>query len=301
MKNLKKTAISLLLAAALGFTACKEATPSNPDREEVDAAANGSSSDAGTSATDADIPTKLDSIKESGKIQVYCDPNFPPFEYIKGDGPAGVDIDIANAIAGDLGVEAVINNADFDAIIMSLATGIGDIAISGMTITEERQQEVDFSVPYIKSVQYLLVAAGSEISSMEDLAGKKVGAVIGYTGNFVLDDSLDTSAESDYAGIIADTGVENIIVNSASEGGLEVINGNIDALIIDEYVAKTIAAENDGLEALMLVYDDGKEISEEYGVAIPKGNDDLVAQINSTIERLVNEGKIEEWVVAHSS
>ena len=236
---------------------------------------------------------KLASIQSAKKLVVYTNAEFPPFEYISGDAVVGVDMDIAKAIADDLGVELEINDAPFDGIITSLASGRGDIAISGFTIREDRKEMVDFSKPYINSVQYLILPADSDIETMEDLGGKRVGAALGYTGEFVLDDEIEDGA-------LTDAGVQKITVNSAIDGALDILNNRLDAVVMDEFVAIKIAGDYDALKAIKLVYEDGGDVAEEYGVAVPKGNQALVDRINKVIDALNNDGKIAQWMVVHS-
>ena len=236
---------------------------------------------------------KLASIQKAGKLAVYTNAEFPPFEYISGDAVVGVDMDIAKAIADELGVELEINDAPFDGIITSLASGRGDIAISGFTIREDRKEMVDFSKPYINSVQYLILPDGSDIKTMEDLGGKRVGAALGYTGEFVLDDEIEDGA-------LTDTGVQKTTVNSAVDGALDILNNRLDALVMDEYVAQKIANDYDGLTAIKLVYEDGGDVAEEYGVAVPKGNQALIDRINNVIDSLNRDGKIAQWMNDHS-
>lgn len=232
---------------------------------------------------------KLDEIKQAGKIVVYTDPNFPPFEFQGQNGVVGVDIEIAKAIAAEIGVDMEIIEAEFDSILMAINSKKGDIAISGMTINDERRESVDFSFPYVDSIQYLILLSDSDISVMEDLAGKRVGVALGYTGQFIMEDE---TAE----GVLA--GKETVITeyNSAMEAALDMQNGRIDAVVMDELVAKTIAGSDESLKAAELKYANGSIATEQYGVVIPKGNKDLCDLIDKVVKRLVDEGKIEEWI-----
>jgi polar amino acid transport system substrate-binding protein len=239
---------------------------------------------------------KLEKIQKDGKIVVYTDPNFPPFEFLGADGAQGVDVEIAKAIAAELGAAAEFKEAEFDSILMALKGGKGDIAISGFTITDERKASVDFSVPYIESVQYLILPEGSPLATVEDLADKNVGVAKGYTGQLLLEDEL--SAEK--KGVLAGTKTDARQYNSAMEAVMDLKNGRVAAVVMDEYVAKSLFAKNTGLEIKELRYASGELASEEYGVAVPKGNAELVAEINRTIETLKQDHKIEQWVVEFS-
>jgi len=252
---------------------------------------------AGCTSSDTGSGTKLDSIKDKKVLSVYMDPNFPPFEYMGSNGKiTGVDAEIAKAIAAELGAEADLSSADFDSIIMSLKSGKGDIGISGITIRDDRKENVDFSDPYIKSVQYLILAKDSEIEYLEDLAEKTVGVALGYTGQFLMEDELARDEEEGTQGVLYGKNTVIKEYKSAMEGAQDVGN-RVDAVVMDEYVAKNIVSNNSNLKAIELKYKDGTIAEEEYGVAVAKGNGDLLVVINKVINELKQQGKIEQWVV----
>lgn len=232
--------------------------------------------------------------KKDDQLVVYLNANFPPYEYMEGTEIKGVDIDIANEIAKELNRKLKIENADFDGILTSIASGKGNLAISGITITDDRKEQVDFSEPYTKSVQYLILPEASSIAKIEDLAGKKIGAPVGYTGQLLISDELDE-------GVLKDKSSELVTYKSALDASLDILNNKLDAVVMDELVAQKIAKENDGLKAIKLVYEDGSDVAEEYGVAVAKGQEELLASVNKVIERLKSEGKIDEYILNHSN
>ena len=238
---------------------------------------------------------KLAKIKRSGELVVFTDPNFYPFEFPGANGIEGVDIEIARAIAADLGVKLTIQESRFDAIIMSIKGGKGDIAISGFTITDERKKSVDFSNPYINSIQYMILLNDSDLKVIEDLAGKRIGVAKGYTGSLLIDDEINLEE-----GALYGTGAAFTEYPSAMEASLDLQNGKVDAVIMDEHVAKNIVSVNDKLKTFELAYSDGGVAAEEYGVVVPKGNADLLARINAVIASLAEQNKIEEWVLLYS-
>lgn len=252
-----------------------------------------------TAAGCASEGEKLAQIKESGKLVVYTDPNFPPFEFLGANGVVGVDMEIGKAIAEELGVEMVVEESEFDAILMAVKGGKGDIAITGMTIREDRKESVDFSVPYINSIQYLLLPEGSDVEFMEDLAGKTVGVALGYSGQFLMEDEMGVSDDGT-EGVLYGKDTQLKDYNSAMEAMLDMQNGRTEAVVMDEYVAKNIAANNSGVKAVELRYLDGAIASEEYGVAVAKGNEDLLKIIDKVIKRLIDEDKIREWMIQFS-
>ena len=238
---------------------------------------------------------KLASIDKAGKIVIYTDPNFPPFEYMGADGIEGVDIEIGKAIAEELGVEVEFQDANFDSIVMAIKGGKGDIAVSGMTITDDRKKSVDFSDPYINSVQYLILPKGSDLTTVESLAGNNIGVAKGYTGSFLVDDEINLPE-----GVLYESGSTFTEYPSAMEASLDLTNGKVACVVMDEYVAKNIASQYDELEAIELKYEDGSNAAEEYGVVVAKGNEDLLEKINAVIKRLIDEGKIEEWIIKYA-
>lgn len=243
---------------------------------------------------------KLEKIKSKGEIVVYTDPNFAPFEFLGANSQIqGVDVEIAKAIAAELGVTVTFKEANFDSILMAVKGGKGDIAVSGFTITDERRKSVDFSIPYINSVQYLILPAGSNIKVLEDLADKSVGVALGYTGQFLIEDEMD-KAKDGTEGVLYNQNVDLREYNSALEAVSDLKNGRIDAVVMDEYVAKNIVSKNPGLIAVELRYASGDLAAEEYGVVVPKGNEDLLEIINRVIQRLIDADKIQEWVVQYS-
>ena len=246
---------------------------------------------------------KLESIQSSGQLVVYTNANFPPFEFTAGNEIKGVDAEIGKAIAEELGVTATFKDAAFEGLCASLSTGKGDIVISGMTITEKRKEEVDFSNPYIKSVQYLILPKNSAIGTFEDLAGKKVGVALGYTGEFCLDDEMNGIEEDDgtkIPGILEGKGTTKKTYKNAMDAALDMLAGKADAIIMDQFVAQKIVANDEKLKAIPLVYANGDDVSEEYGVAIAKGNENLVEKINQVIDRLTAENKVKDWVISFS-
>lgn len=229
----------------------------------------------------------IDKIKENGKIVMLTNAAFPPFEYLgdelNEDGTAkvvGVDADIAAEIAKDLGVELEIVDMDFDSIILAVQSGKGDFGAAGMTVKPEREEMVNFSIKYVKSSQYILVKADSDIKCAADLEGKTIGVQLGTTGDFFATDEIPGSVVMPY--------------KDAVIASLDLANGRVDAVITDELPAKAIAASN---EALVLIEEVLTE--EEYAIAVAKEKTDLLEAINKTITRLQEEGKIEVFINTH--
>jgi polar amino acid transport system substrate-binding protein len=238
--------------------------------------------------------TKLEQIKDAKVLVMYTNAEFPPYEFLgEGEEIIGVDIEIGKAIAKELGVELKIENAEFDSIVASISSGKGDVAITGLTITEERKQQVDFSPPYVDSVQYLILPNDSDIETMEDLAGKSIGAQTGTTGEMLVQEEIDN-------GVLKDKKTTLVQHKSAPTAMQDLIVGRIDAVVIDELVAIEIAAQNDSYKAMPFVYETGTPVTEQFGVAIKKGNEDLLRVIDKVINELLASGQIEAWIEEYS-
>ncbi|MGN0866368.1 MAG: transporter substrate-binding domain-containing protein [Oligosphaeraceae bacterium] len=241
--------------------------------------------------------SRLDAIKAAGKIVVYTNPEFPPYEYLGANGQvAGAEIDLVNAIAAELGVKAEIVSAEFDSIIGTVITGKADMGASGFTITEERAQSVDFSIPFVRSVQYLIIAENSPIKTVEDLAGKKVGGQQGTTGLMMIENSIRD-------GLLKGSGAEAKAFNNAPDATVAMVSGQVDAVVIDELVAISLAKKNPGYKAIPMVKADGNglEEPEEFGIIIAKGCPELLEVINKVIAECRLNGNMEAWKAEHDA
>ncbi len=218
---------------------------------------------------------------DDGKLIMATNAEFPPFEFIAADGNGicgefdGIDIAIANEIAKDMGVTLEVSNMDFNSIIPAVDAGKADIGIAGMTVTEDRLENVDFSEPYWVAVQTILVNTdNTDITSVETLNGKKVGVVTGYTGDLTLSEI---------------EGIELARYQKGIDAVQDVLNGKIDAAVIDSPTAASFIAKNPTLKGIT---DDTVFETEEYAVAIKKGNTELLEKVNATIKRLNDSNEI---------
>ncbi len=217
-------------------------------------------------------------------LNVYTEAGFPPFEYSNGSEVVGVDIDMMNAIGEKIGMEVVINNVDFSAITTSVATDKNAVGAAGLTITEERLLSVDFSDIYFTAKQAVIFKKGElesgKVLSTDVLLGKNVGIQTGTSGDFLVSD-LEGANKKDYG---------NALLATAD------IGGGCDYVVIDNAVAQSIVAKNSNLE-----YAELDAEPEAYGIAVNKGNPELLAKINKALNELIEEGKIEEFMVKHTS
>ena len=221
------------------------------------------------------LALSLSACQQSNDVLVVgTNATFPPFEYMGGtDGSTviGFDIDLAKQIAKDAGKTLKVENMNFDSLIVALNKGKIDFIASGMTITPERQANVDFSEPYYEATQAVLVKVNNTtISTEADLKEKKIGVQLGSTG--------DIMAKSLTPAVTA--------FNSGFEAVMELNNGKIDAVIFDKEPAQSFLAKNPTLKQVPMTF-----TTEYYGFAVSKDNPELVATINQSLSKMKANGE----------
>lgn len=217
--------------------------------------------------------------KNSDVITFGTNAEFPPFEFVGTNGVIGefdgIDMAIAKQIAEENGKTAEISNMEFDSLLIALQNGQIDAVIAGMTVTDERKESVNFSTPYYTATQVIIVKEGSDITCADDLADKSSAVVQGYTGETCLSE-LGYSYES---------------FKKGTECVMELVNGKCDAVVIDSATAQKYVSDNEGL---VIVEDEAVFGSEEYAIAVAKGNDELLNMINASIEKMIADGTVAE-------
>lgn len=229
----------------------------------------------------------LETIQEKGKVVVGMSADYAPYEfhYIDENGKdviGGFDVDIANEIADAIGVELVIQEMDFDALVAALPAGKIDLVISGMNPTEERAKVVDFSEIYYNSQHGILVRAEDvdKYKTFADLEGAKVGAQLGSTQEQIAKDEIPN------ADLQLLANVNNLI--------LELKSGKVDAIVMEKPVAEMAVKTNPELAVGKPTYE---EESGGNAVGVAKGNEDLLAKVNEVIKELNETGKMDEYIV----
>ena len=208
-----------------------------------------------------------DSKKDSKDTLVMAtNAEFPPYEFHEGDDVVGIDADIARAIGEEMGMEVKIEDMAFDSIIPAVTSGKADFGAAGMTVTEDRKKNVDFTDTYATATQVIIVKEGSDIAGPDDLTGKKIGVQLGTTGDIYADDIEDAEVER---------------YNKGFEAVQALTQDKIDAVVIDGEPAKEFVAEADGLKIL-----DEAFTEEEYAIAVAKDNDDLLKKMNEALASL---------------
>lgn len=236
----------------------------------------------------------LSAIKEAGVLRVYTEAGFAPYEFTYTDGNiVGVDIEIMQAVADKIGVKLDVQDTNFDAIIGGVQAGKVDCGAAGITITAERQESVDFSIPYTQTEQYVIVAEGNtDITATEDLAGKSIGVQNGTTSDILVDELIKN-------GKLA--GATMTPYNTPAMAAAAI--GKIDAVVTDKLTAEIIVNNNTGYKAFPLVNKDGSPVAEieKYGICVAKGNEELLNVINEVLEELIAAGKISQWEQEYSA
>lgn len=273
-----KKALSLMTAAALvlSLAACGSTASSAASSEA--ASSDAASSDAASSEAASETETAELSTVEPGKLIMSTNAAFPPYEMTTDSGEfEGIDIETAQAIADKLGLELQIDDMDFDAALLAVQQGKSDMVMAGVTVTDERQNVMDFTDSYATGIQSIIVKEDSDIASVDDLAGKKIGTQRGTTGYLYCSD---------------DFGDENVV---AYDDGLTAVqmlnNGQVDCVVIDNAPAKEFIAANPGLKLLDTAY-----VEESYAIGVGKGNTELKDAINTALEELKADGTLQAIV-----
>ncbi len=223
--------------------------------------------------------------EEKKELVFGTNAEFPPFEYVVSKGVIdkydGIDMAIAKQIAEDNDMTAKIENMEFDSLLLALENGQVDAVIAGMTITPEKAEEVDFAIPYYTAKQVMIVKEDSDIAAAADMADKRIVVIQGYTGQ--------TCVEN--------LGYEFEAFKKGSEAVMELVNGKCDVVVIDSATAQKYVGDNEGLK---IVEDAAAFDSEEYGIAVKKGNTELLEKINTVLTKMIENGTINELSAQYS-
>ena len=218
--------------------------------------------------------------EEKTTLIMATNATFPPYEYVENNEYEGIDIEIAQAIADELGLELVIEDVEFGSIIAGVESGKFDMGMAGMTVTEERLQNVNFSDTYATAVQSVIVPEGSTIASIDDLSSDmKIGVQQDTTG--------DIYASDDYGDAV-------VRYKNGADAVQALVTGKVDCVIIDNEPAKAYVAANEGLVILDSAY-----AEEEYAICIAKENEELLTDINGALAKLKADGTIDAIVTKY--
>lgn len=266
------TILAMVLLFSVTLTACTGA-PSSSGVSSAGSSAAGSSSISDVSDTTSG---------GSDVLIMATEATFRPYEYMDGTEIVGVDVEIAQEIANALGKELVIEEMPFDSIIAAVSTGKADFGAAGMSVTPERAEQVDFSLEYATSMQVILTRSDSGVTGEDDLAGKTVGVQLGTVADIVLTDEYTDVALERY--------------NKYTDAVNDLLNGRLDAMVLDSLPAAELMKLGDNL-----VICDKELFTDVYAICVQKGNSELLATIDNVLQRLMDEGKIEEFTQRHLS
>ena len=206
---------------------------------------------------------------------------FAPYEYYENGEIVGVDVAIAKEIAKELGKKLVVKNVDFDSIVSELKSGKADFAAAGMSLTEERKKQVDFTIEYVTSNQVVVVKKDSSLNDITQLDGKRIAVQLGTVGDsYVTENYKNSEINRQKKFLVAAEAVKN---NKA------------DCIVMDQIPAQQLVSQNPELKIL-----DGILFKDSYGMAVKKGNTELLDTMNTVLQRLIDEGKIEEYIIEYS-
>ncbi len=251
----------------------------------------------------------LSSCGDDDKVLVMAtNAAFPPYEYVEGGEFAGIDVEIAEAIADKLGMELKIEDVEFGSIIGGVAQGKYDMGMAGMTITEERKQSVNFSDTYATGIQVIIVKNGSSIASLDDIfvfddegnptALKndkiKVGVQQDTTGDIYSSDDITKWGLND----VEEDGTvktDRVVRYKTGAEAVEALKTNkVDMVIIDNEPAKSFVAANK--DAIHILEGDNEYAIEDYAICVAKDNDELLGKINQALKELKEDGTIDKIV-----
>ncbi len=219
--------------------------------------------------------------KDNSKLIMVTEAGFAPYEYYSNGEIVGVDVDIAKEIAASMGKELVIKDIAFDSIINEVKTGKADFGAAGISYNEERAKNVDFTINYSTSKQVVIVKNDSGITNIGGINGKKIAVQLGSIA--------DTYVSSTYKDA-------SVVRQKKYLAAIEDLNtGKVDCVVMDLLPAEQILKTNSGLKIL-----DGALVEDSYGMIVKKGNKELLDNINKVLEKLKNEGKIDEYIIKHT-
>ena len=272
--------VMALSLAACGGSSSAPAAPAETQKEEAAAEAPAEEAPAAEAPATEEAAAEIKTV-EAGKLHMATNAAFPPYERISDTGGfGGIDVEIATLIAQKLGLELVVDDMEFGSVITSVQGGKSDIAMAGLTVTEERKQNVDFTESYATGVQVIIVPEGSDIATVDDLANDKmIGVQDGTTGYIYCSSPVE------------DGGYGEDHVTSYPNGAMAIEalkGGKVDAVVIDNEPAKAFVAANEGLKILETEY-----IVENYAIGISKDNNGLRDAVNNALKELIADGSVQ--------
>ena len=268
----KMIALILALVMALSLVACGGNNNTEDDTKDY------------ASMSLEELKAELTTVTE-GKLTMSTNATFPPYEMLADDGSfEGIDVEVAGAIAEKLGLELQIDDMSFDAALLAVQgdSPKADIVMAGVTVTEDRQLVMNFSDSYATGIQVVIVKEGSDIKSIGDLEGKKIGTQMGTTGYIYCSDTPENGGYGEENVIAYDSGITAVQA---------LVNGQVDCVVIDNEPAQAYVKANAGLSIL-----DTEFTNEDYAIGMNKGNACLLAAVNAAMAELKADGTFQKIV-----
>ena len=266
----KLSAMLMAGAMMMSLAACGSSASSASSEAVSSEAASSEVASSSEAASAAELTTVT-----PGKLTMSTNAAFPPYESTDDNGNfVGIDIDVAAAIAEKLGLELQVDDMDFDAALLAAQNGKSDLVMAGVTVTEDRQLVMDFSDSYATGIQSIIVKEDSDIATPDDLADKMIGTQRGTTGYIYCSDDFGDEHVTPY-----DDGLTAVQA---------LVNGQVDAVVIDNAPAKEFVEANPGLKILDTAY-----AEEDYAIGVAKGNTAMLDAINGALEELKNDGTLQ--------
>ena len=271
---MKKLSAMLMAGAMMMSLAACGSSASSASSEAVSSEAASSEVASSAASSEAASAAELTTVTP-GKLTMSTNAAFPPYESTDDNGNfVGIDIDVATAIAEKLGLELQVDDMDFDAALLAAQNGKSDLVMAGVTVTEDRQLVMDFSDSYATGIQSIIVKEDSDVATPDDLADKMIGTQRGTTGYIYCSDDFGDEHVTPY-----DDGLTAVQA---------LVNGQVDAVVIDTAPAKEFVAANPGLKILDTAY-----AEEDYAIGVAKGNTAMLDAINGALEELKNDGTLQ--------
>ena len=278
----KLTSILLASALALSLAACSGNTSSDSSSSAADTSSSSEAAVDEATSESAATAGELTTVEE-GMLIMSTNAAFPPYEMTNDAGEfEGIDVEIAQAIADKLGLELRIDDMDFDSALLAAQNGKSDMVMAGVSVTEDRLVNLDFTDSYATGIQVVIVPEDSDITSVDDLTGKMIGVQRGTTSDLYCSDTVENGG----------FGAENV---TPYDNGLTAVqalmNGQVDCVVIDNAPAQEFVAANPGLKIL-----DTEYVNEDYAIGVKKGNTQMLDAINGALAELKADGTVQSII-----
>ena len=275
MKKVFALALTVLMVMSM-FAGCSSSNTAKTTTAATEAPATTAETTAAETTAAATAASELKTV-EAGKLIMSTNAAFPPYEMVADDGSfEGIDVEVAGAIAGKLGLELVVDDMDFDAALLAVQQNKSDIVMAGVTVTEDRQLIMNFSDSYATGVQVVIVKEGSDVT-LDNLGEKMIGTQRGTTG---------------YIYTSGDYGDDHVTAYDNGASAVQaLLNGQVDCVVIDSAPAEAFVAANAGLTIL-----DTEYVTESYAIGVNKDNTALLDAINQALAELTADGTIQSIV-----